>query len=178
MSGVAVTGGNAVLHNAEYVHMIPVIAVLEEMGCSFSCDGNDICMTAPERLSSSGYIRTMPYPGFPTDAQAIIMAASCVADGTSVFVENIFDSRFKHAGELCRLGAKIKTEGRVAVVEGQKKLTGATVTSTDLRGGASLVVAGLAAEGETVVKNLHHIDRGYQSMTEKWAMLGADIVRK
>ena len=105
------------------------------------------------------------------------MAMAAVADGTSVFIENIFDSRYKHVGELRRLGASIKTEGRAAVVEGVPKLTGAPVTSTDLRGGAALIIAGTAAEGETVVGGLHHVDRGYQSIEEKMRSLGADIKR-
>jgi len=178
MAAAAVTSGDIILQGAEYMHLLPAAAVLEEMGCVVKCAGKDVRITAPERLSPAGYVRTMPYPGFPTDAQAIIMAAACTAKGTSVFVENIFDSRFKHVGELRRLGARIKTEGRAAVVEGRKRLTGAPVSSTDLRGGAALVVAGLAADGETTVGGLNHIDRGYHLLDEKLRLLGADIIRK
>lgn len=178
MAAAAVTGGDVLLRDVEYIHLLPVVTVLEEMGCRIMREGQDVRIRADKRLTSAGYVRTMPYPGFPTDAQAIIMAAACTAAGASVFVENIFDSRFKHVGELRRLGADIRTEGRVAVVEGTKALTGAPVTSTDLRGGAALVVAGLAAEGETVVSGLHHVDRGYQSLDEKLRFLGADIIRK
>lgn len=177
MAAAAMTGGDILLRNTEYMHLLPVTAVLEEMGCIIRCERSGIRLTANKRLAPAGYIRTMPYPGFPTDAQAIIMAAACVAKGTSVFVENIFDNRFKHVGELRRLGASIKTEGRAAVVEGVPGLTGAPVTSTDLRGGAALIIAGAAAEGETVVGGLHHVDRGYQSIEEKMRSLGADIKR-
>ena len=120
----------------------------------------------------------MPYPGFPTDSQAPVMAMACLAEGTSVFVENIFESRYKHAGELLRLGANIKVEGRVAVVEGVKRLSGAPVEAPDLRGGAALVIAGLAAEGLTEVSGLRHIDRGYEHFTESLAGAGASICRR
>ena len=119
----------------------------------------------------------MPYPGFPTDSQAPVMAMESLADGTSVFVENIFESRYKHVGELLRLGANIKVEGRVAVVEGVRRLSGAPVEAPDLRGGAALVVAGLAAEGRTEISGLKHIDRGYERLEESLASLGANILR-
>jgi UDP-N-acetylglucosamine 1-carboxyvinyltransferase len=119
----------------------------------------------------------MPYPGFPTDAQAPVMAMITVADGTSVFIENIFESRYKHAGELMRLGAKIKIEGRVAVVEGVKRLSGTQVECTDLRGGAALVIAGLAADGVTEVTHIHHIDRGYEKLKENLCGIGAVVKR-
>ncbi len=177
MSAAAVTGGEVFLRGADYDHLLTVISAFDEMGCRIVPESGGFLLKAPERLSPAGYIRTMPYPGFPTDAQAILMSAACVAEGTSVFVENIFDNRFKHAGELLRLGAAIKTEGRVAVVEGVRKLTGAPVTSTDLRGGAALVVAGLSAEGRTEVSGLHHIDRGYQDIENNLRAMGADIKR-
>jgi UDP-N-acetylglucosamine 1-carboxyvinyltransferase len=120
----------------------------------------------------------MPYPGFPTDAQSPLMALSCVADGTSVYVENIFESRYKHAAELARMGAKIKIEGRVAVVEGVSRLHGAPVVCTDLRGGAALVTAALAAEGITEVTHIHHIERGYQDFHKNLAALGANIIKR
>lgn len=178
MTAAAVTQGDITLHNVEYLHLLPTVTVLEEMGCDIRFDGSKVRIRSNGRLAPSGYVRTMPYPGFPTDAQAIIMAAACTARGTSVFVENIFDSRFKHVGELRRLGAEIRTEGRAAVVEGRERLTGAPVASTDLRGGASLVIAGLAASGTTTIGGLHHIDRGYQSLDKRLLELGADIVRK
>ena len=134
-------------------------------------------IVAPRRLHRMKNIRTMPYPGFPTDAQAPVMAMAAVAEGTSVFVENIFESRYKHVGELLRLGANIKVEGRVAIVEGVEQLSGAPVEATDLRGGASLVVAGLAASGVTEVSGLHHLDRGYENLTENLTCLGAEVER-
>lgn len=178
MAAAAMTGGDVLLRNADYMHLLSAAAVLEEMGCIIREEKDGLRLTANKRLCPAGYVRTMPYPGFPTDAQAIIMAAACIARGTSVFVENIFDNRFKHVGELCRLGASIKTEGRAAVVEGVPRLTGASVASTDLRGGAALIIAGTAAEGKTIVSGLHHVDRGYQSIEKKLRSLGADIERK
>jgi UDP-N-acetylglucosamine 1-carboxyvinyltransferase len=123
-------------------------------------------------------VRTMPYPGFPTDAQSPLMALACVANGTSVFVENIFESRYKHAAELARMGAKIKIEGRVAVVEGVERLHSATVVCTDLRGGAALATAALAAEGISEITEIHHIERGYQDFEMHLTALGADIVKR
>ena len=122
-------------------------------------------------------MRTMPFPGFPTDAQAPVMAMTALSDGTSIFVENIFESRFKHVGELMRLGANIKVEGRVAVVEGVLRLSGAPVEAPDLRGAAALVVAGLAAQGTTQISGLKHLDRGYENIENSLALLGADVKR-
>jgi len=136
-----------------------------------------LLVTVPSRLRSVKTVRTMPYPGFPTDAAAPLMAMTAVADGTSVFIETIFQNRYKHVGEMIRLGAKIKTEGRVAVVEGVPLLSGAQVRCTDLRGGAALVVAALAAEGETTVECIGHIDRGYQHMEQTLSAVGAHIRR-
>jgi UDP-N-acetylglucosamine 1-carboxyvinyltransferase len=119
----------------------------------------------------------MPYPGFPTDAQAQLMAAACTARGTTVFVENIFENRYRHAAELLRMGAKIRTSGRVAVVEGCEKLRAADVACTDLRGGAALVIAALAAEGTSTIREIHHIDRGYEKIEDRIAGLGGSIRR-
>lgn len=177
LSAAAAVGGKVKLNSVMPMHLIPVMCALEEMGCKISFNGNSCQIERNGRLRNVKSIRTMPYPGFPTDAQAPLMAAACVADGTSVFVESIFDSRFKHVGELNRLGAKISTEGRVAVVEGVKRLSGAVVESTDLRGGAALVIAGLTAEGETTVQKTEHIDRGYGKIEETLSMLGAKIRR-
>ena len=122
-------------------------------------------------------IRTMPYPGFPTDAQAPVMAVLSKAKGTSVVVENIFESRFKHVPELMRMGAKIKIEGKVALIDGSENLYGASVTAPDLRGGASLIIAGLAAKGETLIDGLWHMDRGYENIEDTLSAIGADIKR-
>lgn len=119
----------------------------------------------------------MPYPGFPTDVQAQIMALETVADGTSVIIENIFESRFKHIGELLRFGAKISADGRMAVVEGVKRLNGANVKATDLRGGSAMILAGLSAHGTTEITEIHHIDRGYEEPEKVLEYLGADIKR-
>ena len=135
------TGGSLVIKEAEPAHVAPVFPAFEEMGCQIDSWKNELLISAPARLRRVRTIRTMPYPGFPTDSQALLMAMACVADGTSVFIENIFESRYKHAGELMRLGAKVKVEGRVAVVEGVPVLSGAPVECTDLRGGAALVLS-------------------------------------
>ena len=119
----------------------------------------------------------MPHPGFPTDVQAQMMALTTIADGTSVFIENIFESRYKHIGELLRFGAKIHAEGRMAVVEGVKTLNGANVKATDLRGGSAMFLAGLCAEGITEISEIHHIDRGYEEPEKVLEFLGADIKR-
>ena len=123
-------------------------------------------------------IRTMPYPGFATDAQAPLMAAACLSRGTTVFVETIFENRYRHTAELARMGADIRVSGRVALVTGVPRLLGAPVCCTDLRGGAALVLAALAARGETVVEDIYHIDRGYTAMEHRLAALGAEIRRE
>ena len=135
-------------------------------------------LKAPGQLKPVKSVRTMPYPGFPTDAQAPVMSLTALADGTSVFVENIFENRYKHVAELARMGADIKVEGKVAVVSGVRTLYGAGVDATDLRGGAALIVAGLAAEGETVVSRIHHIDRGYEQIETSLCSLGAQVERR
>ncbi len=177
MSAVAVTGGEAMLYGAEPSHLLAVDSVLEEAGCRIVTQKDRIYLKAPAQLRAVRMIRTMPYPGFPTDAQAPVMAMLTRAKGTSVVVENIFDSRFKHVGELQRMGARIKTDGRVAVIEGVDRLSGASVCCTDLRGGAALVVAGLAAAGRTTISRLCHLDRGYTALEKTLTSLGARVVR-
>ena len=134
-------------------------------------------LTAPERLRGFGTIKTMPYPGFPTDMQSVMMAAAATARGSTVFVENIFESRYRHVPELRKLGADIVTEGRAAMVTGVERLTGADLCCTDLRGGAAVVLGALAARGQSTVTGLAHIDRGYDDFAGKLARLGADIQR-
>lgn len=177
LAAAAVTGGKILISNVEPSHLGTVIPLFEEAGCGIRILERQIEITAPERLEPIKSVRTMPYPGFPTDAQAPVMAMMTLAKGTSVFVENIFESRYKHAGELMRLGADIKVEGRVAVVQGVERLSGASVDAPDLRGGAALVIAGLAAEGITKVSGLKHIDRGYENIEESLASIGASIKR-
>ncbi len=177
LAAAAATGSRLTVSNIIPEHLEPVFPAFEESGCRLELEGDRVRITAPDRLNRIRNVRTMPYPGFPTDAQAPVMAMTSIADGTSIFVENIFESRYKHVGELMRLGAHIKVEGRVAVVEGVSHLSGACVEATDLRGGAALVVAGLAAHGATEIRGLHHLDRGYEFMEENLASLGAHIKR-
>ena len=131
--------------------------------------------SAPSRLNSMRTVRTMPYPGFPTDAQAPLLAAACTAEGTSVFVENIFENRYRHISELVRMGACVKTEGRVAVVEGVASLYGASVEATDLRGAAALVIAALGADGSSDISGVRYLERGYESFEVVLSELGAEI---
>jgi UDP-N-acetylglucosamine 1-carboxyvinyltransferase len=177
MAAVGITGGNIDLTGVNIRHLGPVLPAFYEAGCEIYTEGDRLRIQRRGPLKSVKYIRTMPYPGFPTDAQAPLMAMSTKAYGTSIFIENIFENRYKHAAELVRLGANIKIEGKVAIVEGTESLFGAPVEATDLRGGASLVIAGLAAEGQTVVSGLHHIDRGYASIEKELEKLGAKISR-
>lgn len=174
----AVTGGDVALENTNPVHLSAVLPLLEEAGCDINIRCRAIRLKAPRRLNRIDKIITQPYPGFPTDAQAPFTTLVCVAKGTSVIVENIFESRFKHIPELVRMGAKIRMEGRVAVIDGVERLYGAEVVSPDLRGGAALVLAGLCAEGETVVNNTKFIDRGYEDFEDNLSMLNADVKRR
>ncbi len=173
---VAATRGNALLKNVEPKHLSSVLSVLREAGCEIQ-EFDDMISVACDRLQAVRLVRTMPYPGFPTDAQAPFMSLMCVASGSTVFVETMFENRFKHIAELQRMGAKITTEGRVAVVEGVRRLSGASVDATDLRGGGALLIAALAAEGETQIGRIEHIDRGYAAPEQVLGELGAKIVR-
>ena len=173
----AITGGAVCVQNMCPTHIGALFPIFEEMGCLVKFGKTQVDVKAPERLKPVKMTRTMPYPGFPTDAQALLSAALTVANGTSVLIENIFESRYKHAPFLARFGAKISVEGRMEVIEGVPKLHGAVVNAPDLRGGMALVLAGLAAEGETVVHGLSHIDRGYEAPQEAFTNLGATIKR-
>lgn len=177
----AATGGELILSDVDGGDLRPVTAVLEKMGCSIysygGSGGNNIFINLHRPLISPGTVRTNVHPGFPTDAQPPLMALTAVASGTTVFVENIFENRFKHASELTRLGAKISVEGKVAVVTGVKSLSGAELLATDLRGGAALITAGLAAEGTSKISGLCHIDRGYEGIEKVLRGVGADIKR-
>ena len=176
LCAVAATKGNALLRNTCPRHNAALLSALRQSGCEIEERG-DVIRISCDSLSAVRRIRTMPYPGFPTDAQAPFMGLMCVAKGSTVFVETIFESRYKHIAELQRMGAHITPEGRVAVVEGVKRLKGAPVCATDLRGGAALIVAGLAAEGVTEISDIYHIDRGYQRPEEVLSQLGAQIRR-
>lgn len=178
LTAAAVTGGDVELFNTAPQHLSSILPLFEEAGCDVRVRCKNIRLKAPRRLNRIDKIITQPYPGFPTDAQAPFTAVATVANGTTVIVENIFESRLKHIPELVRMGAKIRVEGRVAVVEGVERLYGADVVSPDLRGGASLVLAGLCADGTTLVKNTQFIDRGYENFENNLCMLNADVYRK
>ncbi len=178
LCAAAATGGEVLLTDVFPEQLDSVIPVLDQMGCKLRLSDQSVYLKAPLRLKAVKPIRTMPYPGFPTDAQAPVMSVTTLASGTTMFIENVFENRYKHVGELVRMGANIKVEGKVAVVEGVRSLYGASVESTDLRGGAALVIAGLAATGVTSVGSLYHIDRGYEKIEENLARLGARIHRE
>ena len=175
MAAAAVTGGSVTLRDVDNAHILPMLSPFEESGCEVRQMGGSLNIMAPRRLMPVKHIRTMPYPGFPTDAQPVVMSMAAVGSGTSVFVENIFENRYRHAEGLQRLGAKIKVEGKVAIVEGVDRLAGAPVEAWDLRGGAALVVAGLAARGRTEIEGVEYIRRGYEDIAGNLALLGARI---
>ena len=178
LSAAAVTGGEVRLTGVEPEHVQTVTDLLRQAGCTIELQPNSVSLSAPETLCSVAPVRTAPYPGFPTDAQAPVMAAFCLSAGTTVFVENMFTNRYRHVPELARMGADIRTEGRVAVVCGKTALQGAKVEANDLRGGAALVVAALAAEGKSEIKGLLHLDRGYENLVECMQGLGGQITRR
>ena len=177
MIAAAMTNGKICLRDIIPAHIGPTIQPLREAGCDVTVSGRWVCLSAPSKLKRIRMIRTMPYPGFPTDVQAQMMALTTICEGTSVIVENIFESRFKHIGELLRFGARINVEGRMAVIEGVKHLNGANVRATDLRGGSAMILAGLNAYGITEITEIHHIDRGYENPEIVLDELGADIKR-
>ncbi len=178
LCAAAITGGELILTHAEPSHLVPLTNMLEAMGVRlYSYGGGKLYISCKKRLTAPPTIRTMPYPGFPTDIQAPFMALCTTAEGTSVFVETIFENRFRHVPELVRLGARIKTESRVCVVQGVKKLSGAKVCASELRGGAALVTAALAAEGTSEITGLNYIDRGYEAIETALRSIGADIKR-
>ncbi|WP_295580317.1 UDP-N-acetylglucosamine 1-carboxyvinyltransferase [uncultured Oscillibacter sp.] len=177
LCAAASAGGEVFLRGAREAHLSTVTAVLREAGCAIRSDEAGIACRCRERLRAVRPVRTAPYPGFPTDAQAVLMAALLRSRGATVFEENIFENRYRHVDELTRMGAEIRVSGRVAVVTGVETLRGAAVRSTDLRGGAALCVAALAAEGETRVTEIGHIDRGYQDIAGDLRALGAEILR-
>ncbi len=173
----AMTGGRMELSGAEPSHIGAVLDVLRDAGARVEVKGDRIFLAAPARLSPIKFLRTMPYPGFPTDAQALITAMLTIADGTSMVEETIFENRFKHCTALSLMGADITTRGSIAVIRGVPYLTGAKVEAMELRGGAALVLAGLAARGVTEVSGTAHIDRGYDTFIEDMQALGAQIKR-
>lgn len=173
----AAAGGELVALDCRSADMESVLPIFEQTGCIVHAYNDKIYFSANRPLRAIAPIRTMVYPGFPTDAQAVVMAALCRAKGTSVFVENIFENRYKHVAGLRRMGADILVEGKVAVIEGVSRLYGAKVDAPDLRGGAGLVAAALSAEGRSEISNIHYIDRGYEEIETALASVGADIAR-
>ena len=176
LCAVAAAGGDVVLKHGRADHLEAVIEKLRDAGANVTAVDGGIRVQSQGRLKAQSF-RTTEYPGFPTDMQAQFMALNCISHGHSKVTETIFENRFMHVNELVRLGANIQIDGKVSVVEGIEKLSGATVMATDLRASASLVIAGLVADGETVVDRIYHLDRGYDQMEEKLRGLGADIER-
>lgn len=177
LCAAAATGGDIRLTGTSSAYLDIVVDKLLDAGCEIDVDRDEIRLRAPERLKAVS-LRTAPYPAFPTDMQAQFMAINCVAEGTAVIRETIFENRFMHAVELQRLGADIRIDGNTAVITGVSRLDGATVMATDLRASASLVVAGLVAEGETLIERIYHLDRGYEHLEQKLSALGAQVRRQ
>jgi UDP-N-acetylglucosamine 1-carboxyvinyltransferase len=176
LCAAAATGGEVRLTGTSSAYLDAVIDKLMDTGCEIATERDAIHLRAPARLTAVS-LRTAPYPAFPTDMQAQFMAINAVAEGTAVIRETIFENRFMHAVELIRLGAQIKIDGNVAFVTGRPALEGATVMATDLRASASLVIAGLVAQGETAIERIYHLDRGYESLDHKLLALGAKVQR-
>jgi UDP-N-acetylglucosamine 1-carboxyvinyltransferase len=176
MIAAAMTGGDVYVDGAIADHLRPIISKMQEMGVSVTEDSNGVRVRVDGELSAVD-VKTLPYPGFPTDMQSQMMSLLMVSKGTSIVTETVFENRFMHVDEFKSMNAKIKVEGRTAVVSGSTKLTGAKVCATDLRAGAALILAALAAEGESEITGVQHIDRGYVQIAEKLRGLGADIER-
>ena len=176
LCAAAATGGDVRLIKTSAAYLDTVVDKLMDAGCEITVERDAIRLQAPQRLKAVS-LRTAPYPAFPTDMQAQFMAINCIADGVATIRETIFENRFMHANELARLGADIQIEGSNAIVRGVAHLEGATVMATDLRASASLVIAGLVAQGETLIDRIYHLDRGYERIEEKLAKLGA-LVRR
>ncbi len=170
----AITGGNVRITNANPMHIEPILNKLEEANCILEIGKDYVQIKAPRRIKSVD-IKTMPYPGFPTDMQSIFGALLSTAKGTSIITENIFENRYKYVQELNRMGARINVEGRTAIIKGTKRIQGANVVASDLRGGAALIIEGLIAKGITQIDNIHYVLRGYENIEDKLKKLGAKI---
>ncbi len=177
LTAAAATGGCVTVKNILPDYVKPITAKLTEMNIPLTIREESITVNPTDTLRAVD-VKTLPFPGFPTDMQAQMTALLALSEGTGIITETIFENRFMHAGELCRMGASIKVAGRNAVIEGRRCLTGAKVKATDLRAGAALVIAGLAARGDTEISDIYHIDRGYAGLDKKLKMLGADIHRE
>ena len=170
----AITGGNVKITSANPIHIEPILDKLEEANCSLEIGKNYVQIKAPKRIKAVD-IKTMPYPGFPTDMQSIFGALLSTAKGTSIITENIFENRYKYIQELNRMGTKINVEGRTAIIKGTKRIQGTNVVASDLRGGAALIMEALVARGVTQIENVHYILRGYENIEGKLKELGAKI---
>lgn len=177
MVGAVMTGGNVLIKNIVADHLKAVIAKLRECGAEIQMTDEGLVVRGDRRPINSTDIKTLPYPGFPTDMQSPFMALLTVAKGPSVVIETVFENRFMHVGEFNRMGANIKTNGNCAIIPGDKRLQGAQVVATDLRAGAAVVLTGLVADGTTEVSQIYHVDRGYENFVEKLRSLGANIMR-
>lgn len=178
LCGAAITGGELLVKGVIPEYVRSTLHKLKEAGCQIKIyNKEDILLKAPERLRAINTIKTMPFPGFPTDMQSQMVTMLSLAQGTSIVIENIFENRYKYISELTKMGAKITIEGKTAVIKGVKKLMGATVEAKELRGGASLVLAGLAAEGETKINGIHYIERGYENFVDNLQGIGAKIAK-
>ena len=176
MAAAAITKGEITLTNAESEHLRAIISKLTEAGVEVSESEEGIKVSGANELSGFN-LKTLPFPGFPTDLQAVFMSLNSISKGTGIITETVFENRFMQATELNRMGADIKTDGRVAVIDGVKKLMGSPVKATDLRAGAALVIAALAAEGDTEIGEIQHIERGYFELDKRLNDLGAKIQR-
>ena len=173
----AVTGSCITIENVISHHIKPVIAKLRDCGIEIEENDSSLTIKKIDGIKATD-IKTMPYPGFPTDMQSVFSVLMCIAEGTSIVTETVFENRFMHIDELKRMGANVKIEGKSAVIEGVDKLSGCQVKATDLRAGAALILAGLISEGKTEVFDVYHIFRGYENIIEKFQKLGADIVHE
>ena len=178
MTAAAITGGDIIVNDIVVEHIQGIIAKLREAGSLIYTNGSSLKIIGQNKINSIEMLQTLPFPGFPTDMQAQMMTLLSIANGTSIISETIFENRFKHAEELIRMGANIKTFGKIAVIKGVKELTGAKTTAKDLRGGAALILAGLVSKGITEVDNIFHIERGYEDIHLTLQSLGADIIRE
>ena len=174
LCAAAMSQGNIIIENTNINHITPIISKLEEANCKLKLEKDKIELKAPKKLKALE-IRTMPYPGFPTDMQSIFVSMLTIAKGTSIIVENIFESRYKYISELRKMGAKVTVEGKTAIIKGTRKINATTVVCTDLRGGAALVIAGLMAKGKSRVEDIGYIQRGYENLENKLGSLGAKI---
>ncbi|MEG1720706.1 MAG: UDP-N-acetylglucosamine 1-carboxyvinyltransferase, partial [Pseudoflavonifractor sp.] len=174
MAAVAAAGGEVLIKNVIPKHLECISAKLEEMGVEIE-DRDDAVLVRRTGPLQRTNVKTLPYPGFPTDMQPQVAAVLCLAEGTSVLTEGVWDNRYRYVDEFRRMGAQIQVDGKVAVIEGVRELTGAPMRACDLRAGAAMVIAGLAASGTTEVDNIHHIERGYEDLVRKLSNVGADI---